>query len=76
MINESNFSEDNLINFAFNALSFYNLSFNHTSYFGIKTTLFFLLIVVNAHARFTAVEVLAVPPFGLQIAITLPIQTP
>ena len=47
MINESNFSEDNLINFAFNALSFYNLSFNHTSYFGIKTTLFFLLIVVN-----------------------------
>ena len=47
MINESNFSEDNLINFAFNVLSFYNLSFNHTSYFGIKTTLFFLLIVVN-----------------------------
>ena len=47
MINESNFSEDNLINFAFNVLSFYNLSFTHTSYFGIKTTLFFLLIVVN-----------------------------
>lgn len=47
MIKESNFSEDNLINFAFNALAFHNLSFNHTNYYGIKTTLFFLLIVVN-----------------------------
>ena len=47
MIKESNFSEDNLINFAFNALAFHNLSFNHTNYYDIKTTLFFLLIVVN-----------------------------